>query len=100
MSKTRDNDEAQDLIRRLNGCKAVAHRLGYAFLADLLSAAILEAAMQSISACDVLSNPERRLEQLIQIKLAIALGQASANVVALHQSKRNESNRHDPDDAR
>lgn len=97
MSQPHDRDRAQELIVRLNGCKISAQELGYAFLADLLSAALLEAALQSLGTCDVLSNPRSRLEELIEIKLALTLGRSDVNVVKLHPRDKNKRSRHDPD---
>lgn len=100
MSHPRDQDDALDLIRRLHLCRVSAQGMGFAFLTDLLSAAILEAALQSLGKGDMLSNPRCRLEELIEIKLAVALGQQAENVVNFHPRNKNKRSQHEPDDTR
>ncbi len=83
MSRQDVDSEAVDLIRRLNGCRKAAKSLGFEFLTDMLSAAIIEAAIQSLGSKDVFTTPGRRLEELINLKLAIALGRTNEHGMSL-----------------
>ena len=70
-----------ELIRSLAACQQMAGRLGLAFLADLLSAVLLEAALQWDGGADALADPSMRLDTLLRLKLRLALAKAGSNVI-------------------
>lgn len=78
-----DRDSAQliELIRSITSCQQRAAMLGLGFLADLLSAAAIEAAMQWNPDGTRLGNANTRLDELLRLKLVIALGKSEHELV-------------------
>ena len=80
---TRRDAEFAALIRSVTACRQQAERLGCPFLADLLGAAVLEAALQAEGGRDGLGDDRKRLETLLAMKIRTAL--AGGNVVAIRK---------------
>jgi hypothetical protein len=80
--KTRPDDYVE-LIRSITSCRQRASLLGHDFLADLLAMAAMEAALQWNGGHSVLSNANTRLEEMLRLKLTMALGQSDADIVPI-----------------
>ncbi|MCO6187450.1 hypothetical protein [Rhizobium sp. L1K21] len=73
-------ETSRELIVALTSCRQSAEKIGCRFAADLIGAALLEVALQSIGGKDTLSNPGSRLEKLIELKFLAALSGNAGNV--------------------
>lgn len=78
-----EHDERySELIRCLVSCQQQATRLGLGFLAQLISLAVMETALQWDGG-PIPSDPKMQLDRLLRLKIKVALAQAGSNILPM-----------------
>lgn len=75
-----------ELVAGLTRCQGEAKTLGLDFLADLIGAAAIEAALQWDGGGRALAAEPDRLDTLLRMKLRIATARSGRNIVHLRPS--------------
>lgn len=81
-----DQSAFAELVAGLTRCQAQAQALGLDFLADLIGAAAIEAALQWDGGRPALAAEPDRLDALLRMKLRIATARSGRNIVHLRSS--------------
>ena len=74
------DDEIAQLVRQLTASQTTARRLGMLVAADLIAAAMMDVAIEWTGGRSALSDPSRRLDQLLRMRIAGAFADSDAVV--------------------
>lgn len=66
------DDEIARLVRQLAASQTAARRLGMLLAADLIAAATMDIAIEWTGGRGALSDPSRRLDQILRMRIASA----------------------------
>jgi len=72
------DDEIAQLVRQLAASQTTARRLGMLLAADLIAAATMDVAIEWTGGRGALSDPSRRLDQVLRMRIARAFADADA----------------------
>lgn len=81
MSPSLDQTAHADLLRNLASCRKAAANLGYKFLQELLTTAMVETAINWEGGP---ASRDKGFDSLIRIKLRMLMAERSSNIVALY----------------
>lgn len=74
------DEEIARLVRQLAASQTAARRLGMLLAADLIAAATMDIAIEWTGGRGALSDPSRRLDQLLRMRIASAFEDSGAVV--------------------
>lgn len=74
------DDEIARLVRQLAASQTTARRLGMLLAADLIAAATMDIAIEWTGGRGTLSDPSRRLDQILRMRIASAFADSDAVV--------------------
>lgn len=87
MADLRDEEIAQ-LVRQLATSQSTARRLGMLLAADLIAAATMDVAIEWTGGRGALSDPSRRLDQVLRMRIASAFADSDTVVPILNPKGR------------
>ena len=82
------DDEMAQLVRQLAASQTTARRLGMLLVADLIAAAMMDVAIERTGGRGALSDPSRRLDQVLRLRIARAFADSDTVVPIINPKGR------------